>query len=67
MSPKPKTQNASEETANTMKFLARMLTAFLAWQRPASSKANPAFMKNTRDAVIITHIVSSAILSVLRP
>ena len=64
ISAKPTTQNASEDTAKTTKFLARMLTAFLAWQSPASRSANPAFIQNTRNAVIITHRVSAAIFRV---
>ena len=62
MSPKPKIQNASDDTAKTMKFFARMFTAFLAWHRPDSSSAKPAFMKNTRQAVTTTHKVSRATL-----
>ncbi len=62
--PKPMTQNAIDDTANTTKFLARMLTAFFAWHRPASSKAKPAFMKKTRKAVTITHRVSAATFNV---
>ena len=59
---KPTTQKASDDAAKTMKFLARMLTAFFARQRPLSTSANPAFMKNTRNAVTSTHRVSSATL-----
>ena len=50
-----------EETAKTMKFFARMFTAFLARHRPDSTMANPRFMKNTRNAVTKTHTVSIAI------
>ena len=59
---KPIAQNAIDDSANTMKFLARMLTAFLARHRPVSSVAKPAFMKNTSMPAIITHSVSSATL-----
>ena len=61
---RPRNRNASEETANTTKFLNRMLTVFLARQKPDSTSANPRFMKNTRNAAIITQIVSSAIFRV---
>ena len=44
---KPAAQKAIEATAKTMKFLARMWTAFLRRHRPASSVPKPAFMKNT--------------------
>ena len=46
-----------------MKFFDRMLTVFLARQNPDSTSAKPRFMKNTRDAVISTQIVSNAIVS----
>src|SRR5688572_21169875 len=45
-----------------MKFLDRMLTAFLARQKPDSTKAKPAFIQNTRNAVRSVHIVSAATL-----
>ena len=41
-----------------MKFFDRMLTVFLARQNPDSTSAKPRFMKNTRDAVNNTQIVS---------
>jgi hypothetical protein len=63
MIPKPITRKAIEETANTMKFLARMVTTFLARQKPDSTLANPRFMKNTRKAVTSTHTVSMATLA----
>src|SRR5688572_32516696 len=44
-----------------MKFFDKMLTVFFARQNPDSTSANPRFMKNTRDAVINTHIVSMPI------
>ena len=56
--PQPITQNEIVEAANTMKFLVRMLVAFLARQRPLSTSAKPAFMKNTSIAVTSTHTVS---------
>ena len=49
--------------ANTMKFLERMLTVFLARQKPDSTSAKPRFMKNTSDAVISTQTVSRAMVS----
>jgi hypothetical protein len=61
--PKPTAKKAIEATANTMKFLARMFTAFLAWHSPVSSVAKPAFMKNTRQAATTTHKVSRATLA----
>ena len=60
--PKPIAQNATDEAAKTMKFFARMLTAFFAWQSPLSTSAKPAFIQNTRKAVTSTHNVSSATL-----
>ena len=63
ISPKPTAQKAIDATANTMKFFARMFTAFLDWHRPVSSVAKPAFMKNTRHAVTTTHRVSNATLA----
>src|SRR5690349_1963440 len=62
MSPQPRIQNAAEETANTMKFLDRMFTQFLARHMPDSTAAKPRFMKNTNMAVINTHTVSNMIL-----
>src|SRR5580765_3969373 len=56
--PKPKIQNPMVVTANTMKFLERMLTQFFARHIPDSTAAKPRFMKNTRNAVDITHTVS---------
>src|SRR3972149_1872581 len=61
MSPKPRTRNATEETANTAKFLKRMLTQFLARQKPDSTRPKPRFMKKTRNAASITQMVSMAI------
>ena len=49
--------------AKTMKFFERMLTVFLARQNPDSTSAKPRFMKNTRDAVSTTQMVSSATVS----
>ncbi|OQB26991.1 MAG: hypothetical protein BWY09_03209 [Candidatus Hydrogenedentes bacterium ADurb.Bin179] len=45
--------------ANTMKFFDKILTAFFARQNPVSTRANPAFMKNTRNPASMTHSVSS--------
>src|SRR3990172_13202161 len=61
MSPKPSARNAREETANTTKFLKRMLTQFLARQKPDSTSPKPRFMKKTRNAASITQMVSMAI------
>jgi hypothetical protein len=58
MSPHPSAQKATEETANTMTFLERILTAFFALAKPDSTIANPRFMKNTGAPVRSTHIVS---------
>ena len=52
-------QNDAEAMANTMKFFARMLTAFLARHNPDSTMAKPRFMKKTRNAVNSTHAVST--------
>src|SRR6185436_19088072 len=52
----------SEAIAKTTKFLARMLTAFLRRQNPDSTSAKPAFIQNTRNAVIKTQIVSAMTL-----
>ena len=48
--------------ANTIKFLVRMLTAFLRRQNPDSTRAKPAFMKNTRNEAITTQRVSKPTL-----
>src|SRR5699024_5626378 len=54
----PRSMKPRDDTANTMKFLDRMLTVFLARAKPASTDANPRFMKNTRMAASSTHKVS---------
>ena len=59
ISPHPRSINPSEETANTMKFLERMLTVFFARAKPASTQAKPRFMKKTRMAASSTHKVST--------
>ena len=43
-----------------MKFLARMLQAFLLRHKPASTIANPAFIQKTRNAVSNVQTVSRA-------
>ena len=58
MSPQPSSMKPRDETAKTMKFLDRMLTVFFALARPASTEANPRFMKNTRIAASRTQKVS---------
>src|SRR3989304_9093481 len=47
------------EKANTTKFFARMFVAFFARQSPDSTHPKPAFIQKTRNAVTITHRVSS--------
>src|SRR5262245_38290116 len=63
--PKPTTQKATVEMAKTMKFVDRMLTAFLRRQRPVSTQAKPAFIQNTSMAVTITQMVSAMTLGVV--
>src|SRR5687767_963948 len=60
-------QNAIELMAKTMKFLARMLTAFLRRQRPVSSVANPAFIQKTSMPAISvqTVLATKLVLSTL--
>ncbi len=59
MMPQPSIQKNNVVTANTMKFLDRMLTVFFARQKPDSTVANPKFMKNTSIAVTSTQTVSA--------
>jgi hypothetical protein len=56
----PTIQKAMDEIPKTTKFLPKMLTAFLARQKPASTHPNPAFMKKTNIPAIKTHKVSTA-------
>ena len=58
MSPQPRTRKPRDETAKTMKFFDRMLTQFFALAKPASTAANPRFIKKTRIAQKNTHMVS---------
>ena len=58
ISPHPSSRKPRDETAKTMKFLDRMLTVFLARAKPASTAANPRFIKNTKIAARNTHRVS---------
>ena len=44
----------------TVKFLERIVTAFLALQNPVSRSPNPAFIKNTRTPASMTQTVSMA-------
>jgi len=60
MRPQPTAQNENVASANTTKFFARMLTQFLARQRPLSTKAKPAFIQNTSMPATMTHTVSVA-------
>src|SRR5688572_31373003 len=62
MMPQPTSQKPMVVTANTMKFFERILTQFLARHIPDSTQANPRFMKNTRNPVIITQTVSAITL-----
>src|SRR3990172_8718432 len=63
MMPKPTARKAIDETANTTKFFARIVTVFLARQKPDSTAAKPRFMKKTRNAAASTHTVSMATLA----
>jgi len=51
-----------EETAKTIKFLDRILTAFFDLAIPDSTAAKPRFMKNTNTAANITQRVSIIIV-----
>src|SRR3972149_11513822 len=57
--PHPRIQKNNDVTANTIKFLERMLTQFFARQKPDSTHAKPRFMKNTSIAVTNTQTVSA--------
>ncbi len=61
MIPQPRSQKPIDVAANTIKFFERMLTAFFARQKPDSTHAKPRFMKNTKNAVIMTQLVSAMI------
>src|SRR6188474_138632 len=63
MMPHPISQKPMVVTANTMKFLDKMLTVFFARHMPDSTVAKPRFMKNTSMPVTMTHIVSAMILT----
>ena len=60
--PQPSNRKPRDETANTMKFLDRMLTVFFDLAKPASTAAKPRFMKNTRIEARNTHKVSIIIV-----
>ena len=61
--PKPTAQKARAPTAMSARFLAMMFPMFLARVRPASTRANPACMRNTRHPATISHrLVSRAAL-----
>ena len=62
ITPQPIRKNAREESAKTMKFFDRILTAFLTRHMPDSTSAKPAFIQKTRKPVISVHTVSSATL-----
>ncbi len=55
--PKPIAQNIMVPITKSIRFLKRMFVEFLERVKPASTSANPACIKNTRDAVIRTQIV----------
>ena len=59
MSPQPIIQKDADDKANTIKFFARMFTAFFARHNPDSTMAKPRFIKKTRNAVKSTHAVST--------
>ena len=63
----PTAQKASEAMVKSIKFFIRMFTTFLAACSPASSRANPACMKNTRHAANSTQMVSIATCSAEGP
>ena len=66
--PQPNSMKPRDEMANTMKFLDRMLTVFLARARPASTEAKPRFMKKTRMAASRTQKVSMMlVISIKNP
>src|SRR3989338_2158195 len=67
MSPKPMTQKAMEETANTMKFFERMFVEFFTRQKPVSTHPKPRFMKNTSIAGINTQSVSATTFGSMLP
>ena len=68
ISPHPSSMKPKDDTAKTIKFLDRMLTVFLARAKPASTEANPRFIKNTRMAASSTHNVSTIeIISIVIP
>ena len=62
MNPQPSNIKPSDETAKTIKFLDKILTVFFARAKPASTDANPRFMKKTRIAARNTHKVSIIIV-----
>ncbi len=64
ITPQPRIQNDNDAMANTIKFFAKMFTVFFTRHKPDSTMAKPKFMKNTKNAVTMTHIVSSPTFTV---
>ena len=62
INPQPINRNPNEETANTIKFLERIFTVFFDLANPASTAANPKFIKKTRIPARNTHNVSIIIV-----
>ncbi len=60
MSPKPTTKYAIDPTAMSMRFFIMRLVLFFARQKPPSTMANPACMRKTMEAAIISQRKSSA-------
>src|SRR5215212_7260835 len=56
----PKAQNNNAAIARLTRIFATTLPTFFIREKPTSSIANPACMNNTRQAAMITHIVSIA-------
>jgi hypothetical protein len=56
---KPTAKKAMMPMSASERFLAKMLTTFFERVNPASTSANPACMKNTRQPAMNTHMLSS--------
>lgn len=63
--PKPMTKNATLPTEKSMRFFMRIFTAFFAREKPVSTMANPACMKNTRNAAIHVQTMFKFVCNVL--
>ena len=57
--PKPTAQKARAPIAMSARFLAMMLPMFLARVMPASTRANPACIRNTRQPATMSHRLAS--------